>query len=318
MSDEIMVSVVCPTYGHEKYIRKALDSILMQKVNFNMEVLVGEDCSPDNSREILKEYEKKYPGFFTVFYREKNMGPKKNIMDLLKGTKGKYFIILELDDFWVDENKLQKQVDFLETHNDYFAVCHKFIVVDENDKDTGKNLFFFDVKGNHYRKSDFLKEILPCQTATILARNYYKDCYFDKSIIEDDTLYPLDRLNAFLLTCCGDVYIMPEIMSAYRYIVTSGTSFSASTTTRSVIDDMNMYVHLYGGILEYAKEHMDKSAVCIAEKLYFLYLVRREQVSGNSWIRYWLGLLKKDRNEIKNKFKVFCYIPIQKLRHLKL
>ena len=95
--NNIMLSVLCTTYGHEKYIRQALDSILMQRVFFSMEVLIGEDCSPDNSRLILKEYEKKYPGFFTVFYRKKNLGAANNYIDLAKRARGKYIAFLELD-----------------------------------------------------------------------------------------------------------------------------------------------------------------------------------------------------------------------------
>ena len=87
--DEVLLSVICPTYNHEKYIRQALDSILMQKVNFKYEVIVGEDCSPDNTREILKEYEKKYPDIFTMVYHDKNIGARNNSQDLLKRANGK-------------------------------------------------------------------------------------------------------------------------------------------------------------------------------------------------------------------------------------
>ena len=76
--DKIAVSVICVTYNHEKYIREALDSILMQKTNFAFEILIGEDCSTDGTRDILKEYEAKYHERFCMYYREKNLGANNN------------------------------------------------------------------------------------------------------------------------------------------------------------------------------------------------------------------------------------------------
>lgn len=108
-----MVSIIVITYGHEKYIREALDSILMQKVNFKYGFLVDEDCSPDATRIILKEYQRKHPGKFVMVYRDENIGGRKNALDLVSRAKGKYLAYLEGDDFWVCEDKLQKQVDIM-------------------------------------------------------------------------------------------------------------------------------------------------------------------------------------------------------------
>ncbi len=108
------VSVIILVYNHEMYLEQALDSVLMQKTDCNLEVLVGEDASPDGSADILRRYEDAYPGFFTVFYRSENMGGTKNAYDLLSRAKGRYIAFLEGDDFWTDEWKIQKQADFLE------------------------------------------------------------------------------------------------------------------------------------------------------------------------------------------------------------
>ncbi|MFC0904981.1 glycosyltransferase [Clostridium sp. MT-14] len=130
-SEDITVSVAMITYNHEKYLRKALDSILMQKVDFKYEVIVGEDCSPDNSREILKEYKRKYPDIFRMIYRDKNIGATKNSYDVFTKCKGKYIAILEGDDFWTDEFKLKTQVKFLKNNEEYSGVYHKVTVSDE-------------------------------------------------------------------------------------------------------------------------------------------------------------------------------------------
>ena len=91
-----ILSIYVAVYNHEKYITQALDSILMQKTDYPYEVLVGEDCSTDNTRAVLKEYEAKHPGKFAIFYREHNMHREtpNNIQDLLMRCRGKYIIVI--------------------------------------------------------------------------------------------------------------------------------------------------------------------------------------------------------------------------------
>lgn len=110
------------SYNLEKYIAEALDSILMQKVNFKYNIVVGEDCSTDNTRQILQEYASKYPDKFTLLLHKKNLGVVANFATTLKSCQGKYIALLDGDDYWTDPFKLQKQVDFLESNKDYFEL----------------------------------------------------------------------------------------------------------------------------------------------------------------------------------------------------
>ena len=86
----------------------------MQKVNFKYEILVGDDCSSDDTQNVLKEYQKSNPSLFRLFLRDSNIGATKNAYELLINARGKYLATCEGDDYWTDENKLQIQVDFLE------------------------------------------------------------------------------------------------------------------------------------------------------------------------------------------------------------
>ena len=94
---EPILSVYIATYNHEKYIADALDSVIMQKTKYPFEVLVGEDCSTDGTRDILKSYELKYPGLFTIFYRDHNMYNEtpNNAADIKTKCRGKYIVALE-------------------------------------------------------------------------------------------------------------------------------------------------------------------------------------------------------------------------------
>ena len=121
------VSVLCTAYNHEKYIAQALDSFVSQKTDFPFEVLVTDDASTDGTTEIIREYAKKYPDAIRFFHQEKNtfsQGINLFTTVLFKEAKGEYFAWCEGDDYWTDDKKLQKQVDFLDAHPDYSGCVH--------------------------------------------------------------------------------------------------------------------------------------------------------------------------------------------------
>jgi len=122
MEEQIKVSVAVPFYNQERYIMETLSSVLNQKTNFNFEIVIGEDCSIDNSRSILAEFKRKYPERLNIIYNEKNLGSVLNEKNILDHCKGKYIALLDGDDLFLDENKLQIQHDFLEENPQYGLV----------------------------------------------------------------------------------------------------------------------------------------------------------------------------------------------------
>ncbi|WP_201353779.1 glycosyltransferase family 2 protein [Hydrogenimonas urashimensis] len=119
-TDEILVSIPMLAYNHEEYIAEAIDSVLMQQVNFNYEIIIGEDCSTDNTRQIVLDYQKKYPDKIKLILHEKNVGMEANADTVFKACKGKYIAPLEGDDYWIDPHKLQIQVDMMRQYPE----CH--------------------------------------------------------------------------------------------------------------------------------------------------------------------------------------------------
>ena len=118
------VSVCLVTYNHEKFIKQAIESVFMQKTDFDYEVVIGEDYSTDNTRKILSQYQMRYPHRIKAIFNNKNVGPVENFIRTLSTCKGKYIAYLEGDDYWTDAYKLQKQVDFLDKHPDYSLCFH--------------------------------------------------------------------------------------------------------------------------------------------------------------------------------------------------
>lgn len=122
------VSVVVTAYNHENYITQCLDSILMQKGAFDLEVILGDDCSADRTRQIMQEYAERHPDVFILLPPTANMGVTRNIKRCLDACSGDYIAFCEGDDYWTDTYKLQKQMDFLESHPDY-ALCFNAIIL---------------------------------------------------------------------------------------------------------------------------------------------------------------------------------------------
>ena len=114
-----IVSILMPTYNHEKYISQAIESALSQKTQYDWELLINDDCSTDNTRKIAQEYAEKYPEKIKLIYPETNQGLMKSYKRLFEIAQGKYIAILESDDIWISEEKLEKQVSFLEGNEEY-------------------------------------------------------------------------------------------------------------------------------------------------------------------------------------------------------
>ena len=146
-NEEILLSVNMITYNHEKYIAQALDSVLMQKVDFKYEIVVGEDCSTDGTRMILLEYKEKYPHIFNLILHEKNVGAAKNIQAVDRACRGEYIAALEGDDYWTDPHKLQTQVDEMRKYPDCHMSFHPAFEIWE-DKSRKNEITGRQAKGN--------------------------------------------------------------------------------------------------------------------------------------------------------------------------
>lgn len=171
-SNSPMVSICCSTYNHEKYIEKALAGFLMQKTNFPVEILINDDFSTDNTATIIKEYEKCFPEIIKPIYQTKNqysLGLKPLSQVLLPRCKGKYIAFCEGDDFWTNENKLQKQVDFLEENPNISMSYTNFFIANEVGEVTKKYLVRKEYQKSQLNHLEVLEYIVP-RTLTVVFR----------------------------------------------------------------------------------------------------------------------------------------------------
>jgi glycosyltransferase involved in cell wall biosynthesis len=121
----IKLSICCITFNHELFIAQALDSFLMQKTDFDFEIVVGEDASKDNTRKILLEYQKNHPEKIKLLLHDQNQGMIPNFYRTISECSGEYIAICEGDDYWTNENKLQTQVNWMDEHPDYSFHFHR-------------------------------------------------------------------------------------------------------------------------------------------------------------------------------------------------
>jgi glycosyltransferase involved in cell wall biosynthesis len=131
-----MVSVIMITYGHENYIEEAINGVLMQEGDFDLEVIIANDNSPDKTSEVIKKIMSNHPKSQLIkYFRNKmNLGIIGNFLHAMSQGTGNYLALCEGDDFWIDPLKLQKQLSFLESNKEYVLTGHHRIIVDENSK----------------------------------------------------------------------------------------------------------------------------------------------------------------------------------------
>lgn len=198
-----IVSICMITYNHANYINQAIEGVLMQKTSFAIELIIGEDCSTDNTRKICEDYALKYPHIIRLLSAEKNLGIMPNLVRTLAACTGKYIAMCEGDDYWTDPLKLQKQVDFLESSPNFSAVAH-------NSKIKYPNQIISNIKTkNEYTIFDFLESSC-VNTATLMFRNInnYPSWFFEVPF-GDWALYILLAEN-------GRFGFMQDEMSVYR------------------------------------------------------------------------------------------------------
>ena len=224
--NEPLVSVLFITYNHKKYLRKSLDTVLSQKTDFDFEVVVGEDFSTDSTREILREYKSRFPDRIRLLFRERNFGrPTLNVYETAMACRGKYIATLEGDDYWTDERKLQKAVDFLEANPDYSGCANPSLLIGEDGEElvdrSPLRLYTWD-RQDYTLKDYRAADIWPGQTASIVTRNFWKDGRYDYSVIYRAHDFIDDAWILLFALLHGPVHHFDEVMSSWRYVAKDG------------------------------------------------------------------------------------------------
>lgn len=218
---EPLVSVKMITYNHAPFITQAIEGVLQQKTTFPFELVIGEDCSTDGTREIVFEYQKKYPYIIRVISSDKNVGMKNNGLRVIKACCGKYLAFCEGDDYWQSPYKLQKQVDYLERHPECGLVFTDWDIYLHRAKKIVKKFNY----GRGFRSPMHLtieqiigKEGAAVTTCTVMTRRNLVEQVIDGDpYLHQNEKFLMGDLQLFAeLALISKVTYYPESLSTYR------------------------------------------------------------------------------------------------------
>jgi glycosyltransferase involved in cell wall biosynthesis len=203
------LSVAMITYNQERFIGQAIESVLGQKVSFDYEIVIGEDCSTDGTRGVILDFQRRYPERIVSILRERNVGAMRNFAETIAACRGQYLAFLEGDDYWTSVDKLQRQVDFLDAHPDRVLCCHRAKFLYETgsaEVDVHPHL-----AAGPYTIEDLLKMNFVMTCSTVLRRELIGPLprWFFEVKMGD---WPLFALVARY----GKIELMDEIMATYR------------------------------------------------------------------------------------------------------
>lgn len=235
MMSEPLLTVCLITYNHAKYIRQAIDGVLMQKVDFHWELIIADDCSTDGTKEILLVYKEKYPDQIKLILQSKNVGAAQNWVDLMISPKSKYTAYFEGDDYWTNPDKLQNQIDFLESNPDYSLCFHDMLVVWENGS-VDPYSYCKQLKRSDFTINDIIKSYF-IPTAGLVFRTKCLNPLPDwiGEIVNGD--YALQLLCGMY----GKVQYIDEQMAVYRR--TLGTD--SMTSRYNTMNNINGLINLF-------------------------------------------------------------------------
>jgi glycosyltransferase involved in cell wall biosynthesis len=279
------VSVIVLVYNHQHFILKCLESIVSQKVDFSIEIIISNDGSKDNSNNIIEDFisKNKFENIqFKYFNHKINLGAAKNLKFALEQAKGNYIALCEGDDFWTDENKIQVQTDFLDTNSNYFVhLCDSFIY----DNDTERySEFYFQHKVNNPISTEMIIHNggnLAC-TNTVFFRNDIKNClpFLENKIVA------IDRALLLLLMTKGKFWFENKKFGAYR-VHSGGLSQKGNRQARVKFNKSNIeLLQLFDKWTNFNYHKIIKKEISIQAKnvLYFSNLIENKVYFNNLFI----------------------------------
>lgn len=269
-----LVSICSITYNHAPFIRQCLDGFLMQQCNFPIEIIINDDCSTDGTTEIIREYAEKYPDKIFPIFHEENLyfqGVRGMFQKFVfPKARGKYIALCEGDDYWTDPLKLQKQVDFLESHPDYSMCFHKAEVVAESGAEAPA--IYEGIEEREYFSEEILifKPHIPTASC-VMRRNVALNVPSHPDFIVGDILV---FATAYV---CGKVYGMNEVMSIYR------RHLGGWTYGKESIDFLqNIVKHDVAMLQSYPRNVIKSRHYLTTHRFYTLFkedLIRRKKIS---------------------------------------
>lgn len=236
------ISICCLCYNHSQYISQTFESFLVQKGNFEIEIVVFDDCSTDNSREIIMMYKKKYPEKFNLIFPEKNTYKqgKTAFFDIIKNAKGEYVAFCEGDDYWISETKLNKQLEFIKKNPDINLVFHPALTLYDNGKIENNGYGEYRKKENHSFECILNESGAYMPMASIFARRSLYIKWFERfpKFFSENTWHSTIQILGAYKNGAG---YLPETLSVYRSMHEGSWSYNICRSSIAAIKDFESF-----------------------------------------------------------------------------
>ena len=277
-----------------KYIQQALDSVLMQKVNFSWNVVIADDYSTDGTREILLEYKEKYSDLLHLILQENNVGASQNCIDLLSYPNCKYIAYLDGDDYWTDPYKLQKQIDFLENNPEYGICYSKARFYIQNSKKFLKRNYGRQLKAENL--DDLITNNGQIPSLTVCVRKELLPRYYHE--IKPDTRWFLlgDRPFWIWIAYNSKIHYFDEIFGVYRVV-------NKSASHPNSYDKKKEYHTEYYSIKIFFADLYDRSYLknIIEDKMYLTLANLSIKFKKYTEFREYISKVKRSTKRVKMK-----------------
>ena len=300
--EEVKLSIMVTTYNLEKFVGETLDSVLNQKTDYFYEILVGDDGSSDGTVDVIKEYIKKYPDIISLYIMDRDPDKKynrierasRNRINLINHAKGSYLMFLDGDDFYIDENKIDKQIKLLDSdkYKGCIACGHNVWTYYSEDK---KEKINNRKKAGIIKAKDYWKYGMYLHTDSLMFRNVFRDGFWG-NIPE---AHFDDNIITFCLLSRGDIAYLPDTMVCYRQLENSSWN-SMDEIERNIVNLMDVDLesiidksfrkqsltrHLYPTF--YVWSHNDE----VTKEVYYKFLPQIDELRM-SWTKHWLNYKK--------------------------
>lgn len=247
------VSVLVVTYNQKNFAPRAVASALMQKTNFEFEIVVGDDCSTDGTLETLSEIQHSRPDRVRLLPSSRNLGfsGKNNFVRTLRACRGHYVAVLEGDDYWTSPHKLQRQADFLDQNPDCSAVFHNVLVVYEGK--TRRHLFHGGLLQNRFSCRDLLHRNWVASGSVMFRNRLWRELppWFFRTLLGDWALHVIHSRY-------GDLAYLDEVLGVYRIHRAGVWSAGGSSAPVQEIRRLKEHLHFYRLANEYLECRYDR------------------------------------------------------------
>ncbi|NDD85971.1 glycosyltransferase, partial [bacterium] len=282
------VSIVTLTYNHGLFIKSALDSFINQNTDFDYEVIVSDDASQDNTQSIIMDYAKRYPNIIKPIIHKHNIGAVPNLVNALNHVKGEYLALCDGDDFWTDNSKLQKQVNFLDDNSDY-SLCFHNVRIFFQDEKISDEIYPNMKSDDEITLENLIKNnFIPTNSVMYRSRVY-------KNIPVD--ILPPDWYLHLYHAKNGKIGYMPSIMAAYRRHSGGIWWDSINWPDELWIKYGNMHQRFYLELKKLFKT--DKSAILSVNESLAKYLIQLADIDRRKGTKLFANAVKIDPSTVE-------------------